>query len=132
MPYSNITVEGNWPDHFVRLDSGDDIGLVCTITRAANTQDIVLSITARWVAADGSTKADANGHPVVTQFTHRTSDVEMSANGGIDGVVKQTLMLALGEPSTIAVSNEYKANVSIRRAIASAAATGGPSLGSIL
>jgi hypothetical protein len=132
MSYSKIDIAGSWPDQFLRLDTDDLVGVVCAVSRKSNTQDVVLRVTTRCVDADGKTRQDANGHPIVTEFTHSTCDAEITVCGGIDGVTRQVIMLALGEPSTIPVIDEYKAHVSIRRALVSAGSTGGAALGDLL
>jgi len=132
MSYTKTTVTGSWPDQFLLLDTGATVGVVCSIQRNANTQALVLTVTTRQVGADGTTTVDANKHPILTEFTHTTSDAEIAANGGIDGVTKQVIMLALGETSTISVSDQYKAHVDIRQAITAAASTGQAALGLIL
>lgn len=116
----------------VQLDSGDYIAVGVDIRRCTIEQSPTYYVTARAInPSDGSTKLDPHGAEIKTSATHKTNDTELAALTE-NGVIKECVLLALGEPPTldgsgnpvIPWSQELRDSASVRRAISSAAIAG--------
>lgn len=117
----------------VLLDSGHLVAVQCTATRNPSTNMIDLVPFARWIDAQGVTKADGNGSDVTTVKTVSMSPDDVARLGGADTVRKECQLLVLGEPLTLDPANagmtiipwsaDVVAQCSIRNAIAAASVT---------
>lgn len=80
----------------VELTGGELVAVGCAQLRCKVSQCTIFCPRARWIDATGTTQMDAQGHAVVTEHRHTTSDAEMATHG--DAVVRSCVMLVLGEP----------------------------------
>lgn len=111
----------------VTLDSGENVAVLVVLSVEPNTGNTVVKVSTRMVERDGETSVDGNGEPIESGYSHNASEVEIAQMGGIDALVKQVTLVALGEPSTLLaepIHTEARRHASIRPNIASAKAAG--------
>ncbi len=117
MSYTSTTVPNLEPnEHAFTLDTGETVAAIATVNRDPIHSELSCLVTIRQVSpTDGSTVTDAHGNPITSTHTHSTTVQYLSLIGGVQGLVRQTLEIALGEDGAIAVVNDH-----IRNAISAA------------
>lgn len=85
------------PATAVELDTGDIIAVGAVSAIALNSGNPTICAMACAITADGTQRFDALGQPLQSQFTHTTSQSEITQVGSIDAVQKCALMAVLGE-----------------------------------
>lgn len=111
------------------LDSDDLVAVQCTTSRNPDSNMSLFIPAARWIDEQGATQVDGGGRNVATVKTLSMSPADVNRLGA-DAVVKECLLLVLGEPLTadpsvegatlLRWSDDVVAQCSIRNAIAAA------------
>ena len=57
----------------VELDDGNLVAAQCPVTRDPQSNNVIFAPRARWIAADGTQKADGSARAVITANTHNAS-----------------------------------------------------------
>lgn len=131
-PY-DIVAPGLYPDESaVVLDEGSAVAVSVERRRLPTGAGVAFTAWARWIEGDGATMLDAHGQEVETIATW-TADPPTLDRHGADALAREMLLAVLGEAPTllppgpdlelperpvIAWTDEWRANVSVRAAIA--------------
>lgn len=124
-PYASQLLPGEF---VVILDTGEAVAARAVSEVEPTTGQMVVKATARAVEADGSTRIDANGHPIATAYAFTADTDTINALGGPNGFQRKMLLTVLGEDVLAAWPNplppDVLEQVSIRSTLASAAFAG--------
>lgn len=126
----NHDQEGLGPnEEAVILDDGSRIAVSCVVRRMTHSNDQVYHGKARHIGEDGITLMDAHGQHIITEHQHTATSQQIALHGDL-ALRKEVMLLVMGEEATMVeefpvlpVEDRLRENSSIRRAIASAAAT---------
>lgn len=120
----------------VTLDTGDNVAVAANSSLQANSGCPVIAVTARAIDATGATRKAPCGALIQSAFQHTSCQAEIDSSGGMATVQKCCLLAVLGEPTAPLWTDPLHAtmlsNASIRTALATAAAGGPVSVGTLL
>lgn len=85
----------------VHLDSGEDAAVIVEQRRMPNGSGMYFLARSRIIDADGATKLDEFGQPIMCEFGH-TADMLQIDQMGVDAIAKELALVVLGEdPTTV-------------------------------
>jgi hypothetical protein len=124
----------------LQLDTGDLVAAQCPSSRDSMSNQVVFLPSARWIDDAGKARVDTQGRAVAVSYPQTMMPDEVTRIGAT-AVVKECLLLVLGEPLTvnpehpeitlIPWSADTVAQCSVRNAIA-AASVAAPSASEVL
>ena len=114
----------------VELDTGDLVAISCTNTRSGS--NLCLHARARAVHPDGKPVLDSAGSPIDSEHPH-TATADSIAAHGVEALVRDCMMLVLGEETTVLQpSPAVRAAADIRAALEAARHEGAVDPGAVL
>lgn len=119
----------------VTLDDGTMVAVSAHSIPQSNNAPSYISAVARVIRADGTSRLDASGSPIMMEFRTTPSAEQANDSAQLSAVTKDCMMAVLGEPVTILTDPIHAnalANASIRNRMAALAAAGPVDAGALL